>query len=69
MGASGENDSGAHKFILHWMNNKEMEFTCQAVKVMEDMFRYNRMIILHRGFFDALLYLTQELLRNQILVF
>ena len=35
----GGGGSNGQNFVLHWMNNKEMEFTSQAVKVMEDMFR------------------------------
>ena len=28
-----------HNFVLHWMNNKEMQFTMEAEKIMEDLFR------------------------------
>ena len=28
-----------HKFVLHWLNNKEMEFTVQAEKIMEDLLK------------------------------
>ena len=37
---SGPSNSKAkHNFVLHWMNNKEMEFTVQAEKIMEDMLK------------------------------
>ena len=29
-----------HHFVLHWMNNKEMEFTLQAERIMEDLLKY-----------------------------
>ena len=28
-----------HHFVLHWMNNKEMEFTIQAEKILEDLLK------------------------------
>ena len=28
-----------HHFVLHWMNNKEMEFTIQAEKIMEELLK------------------------------
>ena len=37
--AKGGTDKAGHNFVLHWMNNKEMEFSCQAVKILEDMFK------------------------------
>ena len=33
------NQKSKHNFVLHWMNNKEMEFTVQAEKIMEDMMK------------------------------
>ena len=40
-GGAGGDSSGKnkHNFVLHWMNNKEMEFTVQAEKIMEDMLK------------------------------
>ena len=28
-----------HNFVLHWLNNKEMQFTQEAEKIMDDLFR------------------------------
>ncbi len=41
-GAQGDQGSSAktkHNFVLHWLNNKEMEFTVQAEKIMEDLLK------------------------------
>ena len=39
-GAGGDSSrKNKHNFVLHWMNNKEMEFTVQAEKIMEDMLK------------------------------
>ena len=32
-------DKTKHNFVLHWLNNKEMEFTVQAEKIMEDLLK------------------------------
>ena len=37
-GTSGD-DKTKHNFVLHWLNNKEMEFTVQAEKIMEDLLK------------------------------
>ena len=37
-GPSGD-DKTKHNFVLHWLNNKEMEFTVQAEKIMEDLLK------------------------------
>lgn len=39
--AAGQAGSSKVKvnFVLHWMNNKEMEFTSQAEKIMEDLLK------------------------------
>ena len=37
-GPSGD-DKAKHNFVLHWLNNKEMEFTVQAEKIMEDLLK------------------------------
>ena len=40
MGEIGqEEDRRGHHFVLHWMNNKEMEFTIQAERIMEDLLK------------------------------
>ena len=35
----GDSNANSQHFILHWMNNKEMEFSCQAEKMMEQLFK------------------------------
>jgi hypothetical protein len=37
-GPSGD-DKTKHNFVLHGLNNKEMEFTVQAEKIMEDLLK------------------------------
>ena len=37
-GPSGD-EKTKHNFVLHWLNNKEMEFTVQAEKIMEDLLK------------------------------
>ena len=36
---TGSGQEQKHKFVLHWLNNKEMEFTVQAEKIMEDLLK------------------------------
>ena len=36
---SETDDKAKHNFVLHWLNNKEMEFTVQAEKIMEDLLK------------------------------
>ena len=38
-GSDPNNRKVKHNFVLHWLNNKEMEFTVQAEKIMEDMLK------------------------------
>ena len=37
--SKSERRSGGQHFVLHWMNNKEMQFTAQAEKIMEDLLK------------------------------
>ena len=39
-GAVGEGKQ-RHNFVLHWLNNKEMQFTMEAEKIMDDLFKVN----------------------------
>lgn len=36
---SSSNCNSGKNFVLHWMNNKEMEFSLQAEKILEDLCR------------------------------
>ena len=38
-GSNNPKDKQKHNFVLHWLNNKEMEFTAQAEKIMEDLLK------------------------------
>ncbi len=38
-GTKAESSKQRHNFVLHWLNNKEMQFTMEAEKIMEDLFR------------------------------
>ena len=40
-GAGVGSDGGKqrHNFVLHWLNNKEMQFTMEAEKIMDDLFK------------------------------
>ena len=38
-GAGAGGDKQRHNFVLHWLNNKEMQFTMEAEKIMDDLFK------------------------------
>ena len=39
MAAPTGTNKGQHNFMLHWLNNKEMQFSLEAEKIMEDLFK------------------------------
>ncbi len=55
-GSAGGGGTGRsrHNFVLHWLNNKEMQFTMEAESIMEDLFR----LAIERGDVEA--ELTQQ---------
>ena len=40
--STSDKDSSRHSFVVHWLNNKEMHFTQEAERIMEDLFRLYR---------------------------
>ncbi|CAM6053245.1 unnamed protein product, partial [Sphagnum tenellum] len=36
---SGGSGAFQHNFVLHWLNNKEMQFTMEAERIMDDLFK------------------------------
>ncbi len=38
-GGAGGAIKQQHNFVLHWLNNKEMQFTMDAEKIMDDLFK------------------------------